>query len=650
MGSLHLLVVFLLTLVTSIEMSSLTQSLSLLEQHSIAKKLRGKPSEDLTSLYYFTTGLKSMGKEVNGDTLPLCQLANEQLDKANAVSLVHYSSVVKILGCKDKLDLSIAELITEDVDTVTLANLIIAAVNLGTKLEDAVVQKFIALAKENDSPKVAASAFMAASLLPVDTADISSIVSMVEDIVAQADEVSAEYLHYEGGLEVTSQVLAGILALGDAHGKKLLKDDQAIKFGAYLVSRKYVHSLKDIHHLLMGLSALSDNTQTVPVVVSTFNSGIITSENPTLKVRVTNLLDQSIPDVAVSVTSFETADSGATVLFENKALVKSDDAEDFIVLDSEVAKGFVAANAFKLPVMDASPTRGMYNGKFEVVLPSSNKLLVSGGESVLKVKVLARIMVEGVEIGIGDKDHAASITKPITLKFPEKVASVLEADYHQKLLMTFNLRDIMSGQLVTVHQTFIRLVNEKTKQEIFFVAEADNEDNYKFILDVGATGKDSFNNLSGRYKMSLIVGDNAMQIPIAWTLGDISLTFSGEAKKTKRQERITEPKPAIEHMFRIPEKRPPKLVSTAFTILTILPVLIMFVVWAKAGANVENFHVSLPTLVFHVGLCGIFGLYYMFWIKFDMFYTMKLLSLIGGITFVGGNKMLANMAAARYKS
>lgn len=649
MEHIQFFMIVFVALIPWVELSSLTTSLSLLEQHTIAKKLRSLPTTDLPSLYYFTSGLKSMGKEVNGDTVPLCQVANENLDKTCALSLMQYASVVKMLGCKDKLDFSLKELIADDIDIGKLANLIIAAGNLDIKLDDETVNKFISLAKENDSPKIAGSVFLAASTLPVDTADISSIVSMVEDIVAQADEVGGEVLQYEGGLEVTSQVLVGILALGDAQGKKLLRDEQAIKFGKYLVSRKYVFSLPDIHHLLVGLSALSVNTQSVPVVVSTFNSKIITSENPTLKVRVTNLLDQSIPDVTVSVNSFETADSDATALFKNKELQKSNDAEDFIVLDSEVAKGFVAANAFKLSVMDATPSRGMYNAKFEVGLKGGNKLLVLGGEFVLKVKVLAKIMVEGVEIGVGDKDHS-SISKPIKLTFPEKVSKVLEADYHQKLVMTFNLKDIINNQLVTVHQTFIRLVHETTKQEIFFVAEADNNDNYKFILDVGATGKDSFNNLSGRYKMSLIVGDNAMQIPISWSLGDIILTFAGETKTTKRQERITEPKPTIEHMFRIPEKRPPKLVSTAFTILTVSPMLIMFVVWAKAGANVDNFSFSLATVVFHVGLCGIFALYYMFWIKFDMFYTMKLLGLIGGITFVGGNKMLANMAASRYKS
>ena len=48
--------------------------------------------------------------------------------------------------------------------------------------------------------------------------------------------------------------------------------------------------------------------------------------------------------------------------------------------------------------------------------------------------------------------------------------------------MIFNLKDLHTKELVTAHQTFIRLVHQKTGQEIFFVAEADESDNYKFTL------------------------------------------------------------------------------------------------------------------------------------------------------------------------
>ena len=165
---------------------------------------------------------------------------------------------------------------------------------------------------------------------------------MLSFILFQADEINNEYLQFEGGLAVTSKVIVGILALGDSQKKSLMSEDQAVKFAKYLLNRKYVQSLKDVHHLLVALGALSTNTEIVPVVVSVFKTSLITKENPKLKVRVTNLIDQSIPDVKITATSFATADKDSTVIFENVELAKSTDDDDFIVVDGEVATGKIS--------------------------------------------------------------------------------------------------------------------------------------------------------------------------------------------------------------------------------------------------------------------------------------------------------------------
>jgi oligosaccharyltransferase complex subunit delta (ribophorin II) len=65
---------------------------------------------------------------------------------------------------------------------------------------------------------------------------------------------------------------------------------------------------------------------------------------------------------------------------------------------------------------------------------------------------------------------------------PNKAQNALEADYHQKILMRFQLKDRQTGDLMTAHQTFVRLTNLKSKQEIIFVAEADATLTNKFDL------------------------------------------------------------------------------------------------------------------------------------------------------------------------
>ena len=58
----------------------------------------------------------------------------------------------------------------------------------------------------------------------------------------------------------------------------------------------------------------------------------------------------------------------------------------------------------------------------------------------------------------------------------------LEADHHQRLTTRFSLKDATSGRPVTAHQTFVRLMNIKTKQEVIYVAEEDSPGTYRFDL------------------------------------------------------------------------------------------------------------------------------------------------------------------------
>jgi len=626
-----------------VQCTSLQTPLNHKEQQQLGRKLSNPPT-DLVSAFYSVSGLTALGKEVLGkDTI--CEIAGKNLDTKSAKALFQFSEITKICGCKNiPSSASITEVLSDASSATDFSYLVAALRNFGNDVDPETLKKFVNLLKENDNPASAAIAFYTVSLFPKNDV-FKPVISMVEDIVAQADEVGGNMLQFEG-LAVTSGVVHGILKLSDQQNAKLIKDEQVLKFTEYFLSRKFVFTLKDIYYLTKALSTLSNNKNQVPAVVSVFKSNFITKENPSLKVRVTNLFDRSIPDVAVTAKSFTTADDSVT-LFDNKQFSKSNDKDDTIVLSNEVAKGYIEAHAYALDVMGAKPKRGMFLCNVGIKI-SNGKQYIKPSNYGIGLKVLARVMVEDVQVYVAEKDQVSG--SPTKLTYPNKLPQSLEADSHQKLVMDFNLKDLNSGEAVTAHQTFIRLTHIETQQEIFFVAEPNSNDHYTFTLDISATAKDSFNYQSGKYKMALVVGDATMQVPISWTMGEVTLKFSGKPASTKRQERLIEPQPIIEHMFRIPEKRPPKIVSTIFTALVLSPLLIMVILWGKIGANLSNLNFSISTIVFHVGLGCIFGLYYMFWVQLNMFQTIKLLAIIGGVTFLGGNKMLADMAAAKYNS
>lgn len=79
-------------------------------------------------------------------------------------------------------------------------------------------------------------------------------------------------------------------------------------------------------------------------------------------------------------------------------------------------------------------------------------------------------------------------------------------------------------------QTFVRLHNQKTGQEVVFVAEPDSKNVYKFELDTSER-KTEFDSASGTYTLYLIIGDATLENPILWNVvcswkcGDVVLRW-----------------------------------------------------------------------------------------------------------------------------
>uniref|UniRef100_A0A8C3G8Y9 Dolichyl-diphosphooligosaccharide--protein glycosyltransferase subunit 2 n=1 Tax=Cyclopterus lumpus TaxID=8103 RepID=A0A8C3G8Y9_CYCLU len=265
----------------------------------------------------------------------------------------------------------------------------------------------------------------------------------------------------------------------------------------------------------------------------------------------------------------------------------------------------------------------------------------------LKVKVSTEVVVNNMDLSVVDKDQSIG-TKTTRVDYPSKGKSSFTADSHQNFAMAFQLVDVNTGVELTPHQTFVKLHNQKTGQEVVFVAEPDSKNLYKFELDIGER-KSEFNSISGTYSLHLIVGDATLENPILWNVADVVLKFVDEEAPVAIQPKtLYVPKPEIQHLFREPEKKPPTVVSNTFTALILSPLLLLLILWLKLGANISNFSFTPSTILFHVGHAAMLGLMYVYWTHLNMFQTLKYLAIIGSVTFLAGNRMLAQIAVKRY--
>ncbi|XP_076083162.1 dolichyl-diphosphooligosaccharide--protein glycosyltransferase subunit 2-like isoform X1 [Mytilus galloprovincialis] len=585
------------------------------------------PVNDVINAHYSILGLKMMNIPVP-NSQEACKKVTSLVDAKSVSSLYHASGAAKALGsCKvnaANAQTFLSESIKNTASVADIFSAFFALKNLGLSVDNSKVSKALAEAlKKDDSPLSYGYAFLVSAEIG---GDVKKMFDSIEDIVAQADEVDEKYLQFEGGLYATALVIDAAYKLSETAKKApTIPEEKVLKFANYFLSRKHVHQTRSAYHLLSVVKTLTENKYHIPVAVTLASSVAVSQSMSTVQVRVSNLMGAPLGPLTVVADSAKHLRDDAIVLSKKPFSAKDE-------------------SLYEINFMESKPAPGFYRLTISATPKKADKRFLGTSGAFVEVKVTTQVSIENVEIGIADKDQTTA-SRTTKLQYPKKAANTFEADSHQKIIMKFQLKDKSSSKSVSAHQTFVKLTNQNTNQEIVFVAQTESSGGYKFDLDVGANAKE-FGQLSGKYGMELIVGDAVIENPFSWSLADVELNFA-DAPTPKTKESQYAKKPEIKHLFREPEKRPPAVVSTVFTALVLLPLAILFICWMKIGANISNFPMSLSAVGFHVCLAGIFGLYYLYFTCLNMFDTVRYLGLLAIPTFLFGNRLLSSIAAKR---
>uniref|UniRef100_A0A8C7QWQ1 Dolichyl-diphosphooligosaccharide--protein glycosyltransferase subunit 2 n=1 Tax=Oncorhynchus mykiss TaxID=8022 RepID=A0A8C7QWQ1_ONCMY len=572
--------------------------------------LLSQPFTDLASAYYSIVGLSKLGASVDA-----CHFLKAQLDPMSVDSLFFAAEASQAISdCEipvsnETRDILLAA-VSEDSTVTQIFRAVSALSSLGLPLaSQEVVGALVARIAKEDNVLAITTALQTATRLS-QQADFGGILEEIEDLAARLDDLGGVYLQFEEGLEATALFVTAAYTLSDhVDTEPPLKEDQVIQLVNSVFSKKSWQSLSEAFSVACAAAALSNNRFQVPVIVSAQGPATVSHNQPILQLLVTDVLSNPLASASVVV------ESAQAVVSKNVILTQA----PFSLRDG----------IFELNFMTSQPASGYY--QFSVAITGDTRLVASQVE--LKVKVSTEVAITNMDLSVVDKDQ--SIAHGPT-------------HYHQNFAMTFQLVDVNTGVELTPHQTFVRLHNHKTGQEVVFVAEPDSKNLYKFELDI-AERKSEFDSMSGTYTLHLIVGDATLENPILWNVADIVLKFlDEEAPAAIQSKTLYMPKPDIQHLFREPEKKPPTVVSNAFTALVLSPFLLLLILWFKLGANISNFSLSPSAVLFHVGHACMLGLMYVYWTHLNMFQTLKYLAIIGSLTFLAGNRMLAQKAVKRY--
>jgi len=361
------------------------------------------------------------------------------------------------------------------------------------------------------------------------------------------------------------------------------------------------------------------SSQFTPITISLASSVSVSVKAPKVRIAVVDLKGNSPGDMKVTLDS-------ATRIQDDSSLASK--------------QAFTkAGDAYELDVMALKPDTGFYDLVVSAQPAKANAKLVGNTGVNVRVKVLVEQSVTNAELKITDGDQSTAGTA-FNVNFPEKQASKIAVHHKQKIQLTFNVVNTASGKKMLVHQAFVKIARQGSTAEIVYVAEADSSKLYKFELDLGAEMAEFAQ--SGDYSLTLILGDAVVSNPLSWDIADLEINLP--ESDSQASQSIYQAKPEIKHTFREPESRPPQVVSSVFTLLCLAPLLVLLLLWAKLGANISNFSLSITSIGFHLGLGAIFLLYLYFWLQLNMFETVRYLVILGIVTFLCGNNLLSTIA------
>ncbi|KAJ0263543.1 Dolichyl-diphosphooligosaccharide--protein glycosyltransferase subunit 2 [Hirschfeldia incana] len=460
------------------------------------------------------------------------------------------------------------------------------------------------------------------------------------DSIQKYDDGTFYFDGSEGPISTTASVIRGLKSFAASESTGLnLPGDKIVGLAKFFLGVGIPGDAKDFFNQIDALACLEDNRFSVPLILSLPSTIISLTKKEPLKVKVSTALGSKAP--ALSVKLAEALNSKGSTVINNQELKFDADSATYF-LDS-FPKNFDI---------------GKYTFVFEVLLDESanEKAYITEAQTKVPIAATGAISIENAEIAVLDSDVGSVVESQKKLDLTKDGAVSLSANHLQKLRLSFQLTTPL-GLVFKPHQAFLKLKHESQVEHIFLVKTSGKK--AELVLDfLGLVEKLYY--LSGKYEIQLTIGDASMENSLLSNIGHIELELPERPEKaalpplqpTDPYARYG-PKAEISHIFRVPEKLPAKQLSLVFLGLIVLPFIGFLIGLTRLGVNIKSFPSSVgaatSALLFHGGIGAVLLLYVLFWVKLDLFTTLKALSLLGVFLLFVGHRTLSGLAAASNK-
>ncbi|KAI8819115.1 Dolichyl-diphosphooligosaccharide--protein glycosyltransferase subunit Swp1 [Fimicolochytrium jonesii] len=202
---------------------------------------------------------------------------------------------------------------------------------------------------------------------------------------------------------------------------------------------------------------------------------------------------------------------------------------------------------------------------------------------------------------------------------------------------------------VAVQQVVLGVHSTTTHEEASFVCSSKRKGAYVCEVDLKDTATRTLIH-SGRNTLKLYAASRDVT-PLAVDLGVVELQVTPAAKDEESAWDIYRALPEIKHQFRPEEKHANPFLSSVFSLAVLAPWVILLGLYISLSANISNLFANSLTFTFGTlflaSLGSVVALYYVYWLRLNLFQLLGYGSVLGLLTATLGRQALVARAGLK---
>ena len=317
--------------------------------------------------------------------------------------------------------------------------------------------------------------------------------------------------------------LDGILKFSSAIDEQLISPEDMARFGEFFASRKGFSNISNAADVAVGTSLVATNSIVTPLFVTVehprglcMHGKCAKQDGGKLKVRVSDVWGVAMPNVSVMIDRvWGSSEDAPTIMAGVKMHPVADDN-----------------GLFEIHFLQRRPEQDVYRLAITVTLEAGaadNTRVVAPVTTVERsIKLTTAASITNLEVSTADNKENLSGALTHRSDYPGRIDHEVRVDGNQFLSISFRIK--APSLAFQPHQVFLRFLPDENgdgtegQVAVTLLPKAQGKGLYQLQERLRNLSAD-FGNRSGRYSVTLLVGDLFLNEPIIWNFGSLRLKF-----------------------------------------------------------------------------------------------------------------------------